>query len=143
MSEEKVLVLGWWARFMQFVGLKKPQIVEVKPDQYSTEKVLAMVNRVAAKSVHWELGDKHIGLVLYERLPVEGRGIVSADNVQFVKRWTESTEQDPLLILFLLDSPEWNNPYPITDFDSHLGWFFENALAQLQAFEIWKRTLLR
>lgn len=142
MSEVTVPITSWWVRLMQLFGREKPQPATPEPEPYSTEKVLAMAKRVALKTATYQLGPEHYGLLMSEQMPVEGGGIVSAEKLQFVKRWTEVAEHDPLRILFLLDCPEWNNPYPITDWDNHLNWLFDKQVSQDEAYKTWKRGLL-
>ena len=142
MSDVSVLKTSLWVRFLQLFGRKKPQTAISKPDSYSTEKVLAMVKRVAVKTTTWEMGPKHFGLLMTERLQMEGQGIISAEKLQFVNRWVEVTAQDPMMILFLFDQPQWNNPYPITDFDSNLCWMFDQHENLQEAYRIWNRELL-
>lgn len=135
----------WKTRTLQALGLRKKEVEpDVPASTYDAEKMLALAKRLSTKTIQGST-DNDLGgqFVVARSLSDQFTGIVPADQLEFVRTRATCTHEDPMMILFLLDTPEWNNPFNIlTDFGMYVGWELENMVGQEEAFSAWKKQLL-
>jgi hypothetical protein len=119
---------------------KKDKLSMPEPEYFSVNEIFKLVKRLATKDLHYP--SLYSGLHIQQRID-SGESIQRAEDVEFVSKHIVSMSDDPLKLLFLIDCPDWNNPYPaLEDFNSHLRWLFENIQAQDTAFQEWRQQFL-